>query len=500
MKKANPFTLGLRFKLAVSILLTVIISMAILSLTLLTMIRAELFGRMISQAGQVSSSIERLINIRGKMNLKEGAAHTGRLSLNEVLLPFYDEDLLVGIALYTPDGRELARQGGAFDLPPDGWQKSSDRLDYRLPEEGRSEILIRSALDGTVPPLRLAMVYSLGKLNKVIAFSQLKTIFQLSASAFLIFMFLLFILTIMVINPLKVLSMGIERISQGNLDYRVYLSSGDELGFLAESLNNMVSWLKENEETIHSQLDALKKAHQSTLDAQKKLIAAEKMASLGTLSAGVAHEVGNPLSAVIGYINLLRKGGLSAEDSKDFLDRASNELDRIHHIMLEMLDYARSSSEPASPVELNGIIRYLVANLEKEGVLGHLSVSTDLGADLPKLQGFPHKLEQVFTNLINNAVWATDPEGSLHIKTEIVPDEEDPHRRQVKITFTDDGCGIPEKDINKIFDPFFTTRLGQGGTGLGLAISRRIIEEMGGTISVSCSPDQKTSFIMCLPV
>lgn len=501
MKKARPFSLGLRFKLAISVLLTVLLSMSFLSLTLLTMIRAELFGQVITQAGNLSRSMERFISLDREVAHLPGSHSPAPLYYQQILSLFFEEEQMLGLALFDHRGRLIARQGYHFNLPEKGWLEVAGKPDYQLISEGRPGILASTFLNKLTPPIRLVILFSLDKVNQVIVLSQLRTIFQVSLFALIIFLFLLSIFTFMVINPLKTLKKGIEKITSGNLDYRVDIVNRDELGFLAESFNNMVGTLQENKETIEAQFEELKKAHQSTIVAQTKLIAAEKMASLGTMAAGVAHEVGNPLGAVIGYINLLKKGNLSDEDRADFLSRVSSELDRIHQIMLEMLDYARSTNEPTSAVDINDIIQELVRNLKEENALGHLNITLDLQENIPTLKGFPHKLEQVFTNMIKNAIWATGTSGTLEIKTEsanIIGGDSD--SKQLIIIFRDDGCGILEQNLDKVFDPFFTTRHGQGGTGLGLPISRRIIEEMGGSITVYSVPGKKTSFTITLPV
>ncbi len=500
MTSTRPIFFSLRFKLTVGILLTVLVSMALLSFGLLTMIRSELLGQQLGRASLLARSLERVLRLEASgLLFREGSAREAP-SLEQLLILFLDEEHLLGLGIFDGGGRVVARQGEPFTLPADGWDQGPTGLTYRVAPGGPPSLLVRIDLRGAGAPRRLGLLYSLDNINRVIAYSQIKAVLQVSVSALLLFVFLTVFLSVMVIAPLSILSRGIGRISEGDLEYRVDLVARDELGFLAESLNTMVATLKENRDTITAQLAALRKAHQVTLEAQARLIAAEKMASLGTLAAGVAHEVGNPLGAVIGYIHLLERGDLPPAERADCLRRAAGDLNRIHQIMLELLNYARPPSEPAAPLEINDLLTGLVDNLRREEALEHLRVELVPGDDLPRPHGFPHKLEQVFSNLIRNAVWATAPAGSLVIATAAAPaGGEEGAPREATITFTDDGRGIPEADVERIFDPFFTTRLGQGGTGLGLSISRRIVEEMGGSISVTSRPGQ-TSFVIRLPV
>ncbi len=498
---ASPFLLGLRFKLAVSILLVVLVSMTALSFNLLKTIRSELTGHLLGQAGLLARSMARAFNLQRESGSPPVAELPDIASIQRTLLDFSEEEHLTSLAVYDREGRLLARQGESFDPPREGWRTDREGFEYLVISGVEGKLFARTALGGADPPPRLVMLFSLEKINQAIAFSQMKAIFEISLAALLIFLVLILLLTFMVINPLRTLNRGIEKITAGNLDYRVQVRTADEISFLADSINSMVGTLKENARTIETHLESLRQAHRSTLETQGKLIAAEKLASLGTLSAGVAHEVGNPLGAVIGYMDLLRKGNLCPEENADCLARAAAELDRIHQIMLELLNYARPAAEPFTSLDVNSLVRDLIENLTREGGLENLEVILDLEEDLPRPTGSPRKLEQVFINLIKNAVWATAPAGKLVITSgKEVPKGEAAEKPTVVLTFTDNGRGILENDLGRIFDPFFTTRLGQGGTGLGLAISRRIIEEMGGTITAQSDPGEKTSFTIRLQV
>jgi signal transduction histidine kinase len=501
MKKSKPFSFGLRSKLIINILFVVVVSMWVLSLTILSVIKGELLGQVLTRAGQLSRSIERVITLRGGIGVEERAGSPGTPSIHRILSLFSEEKHLLGLSLHDSQGKTIARQGQPIQQTGQTWRGSPEGHRYMLLEDGSPHILISADLTTQGNPLELRLLFSLEGMNKTMARTRLKVVLQIALSALLILLFLLIILTFLVIRPIKKLSRGIERISEGDLDHRLTLRSMDELGFLAGSYNEMVSRLKKNRETIEAQLESLRKAHRETVEAQSKLIAAEKLASLGTLAAGVAHEVGNPLGAVIGYINLLKKGDLEAAEFAECLEKSSLELHRIHQIMFELLNYARPSREPSSLFDINNLITESVGSMERAGALEHLKVEFRLEDGLPKVTGFPYKLEQVFANLINNAVWATRPEGSLVISTKSTGAAQgEEEEKRVTITFTDCGQGIGEDDVDRIFDPFFTTKLGQGGTGLGLAISRRIIEEMGGSITVESTPGEKTSFIIILPV
>ncbi len=499
MKRAIQPFYGLRFKLSLSILLTVVVFITVMSVTVLSVIRQELLSQMLVRADLLCRSIERLVRVQREFNDVPAGVPLDPDTLQRILGAFSDEDYLLGLALEGPGSQNAIRQGRFFSLPPGGWKAFAGGGDWQTLPGDRSSLIFRRNFLGPSSPLKLHLLFSLDKTQQVIALLQLRTIFQISLAAFLIFLFLLVILTFMVIRPLGTLSRGIEKIAAGNLDHRVEAGGRDELGFLASSFNNMVAALKESRDTIQGQLKSLREAHQATIDAQGKLIAAEKLASLGTLAAGVAHEVGNPLQAITGYIDLLQRGRLSREEEADCLSRAAAEITRIHQIMLELLNYARPSAESSSPLKVNEILCELLDALRREGEMEGMEVGLDLQPDLPHPAGFPHKLEQVFTNLVRNAVWATGHAGRLEVRTRSAGPGED-GRLWLELTFADDGRGIRPEDLKRIYDPFFSTRLGQGGTGLGLAISKRIVEEMDGTITVESAPGRGTTFVIRLPV
>lgn len=498
MKRTGRIYLSLRFKLAFSALLAVLVSMALLSLMLQSTIRSQQLGYMLSDAGRLARSLDRAIRLQREVMPPLSGQGEETPFLLRTLLSFSEEENILGLSLYDTAGREVAHQGRLFRLPEKGWSPGPGGAEYLRLAGSPPMLMVRADMSSSVPPLRLGLLFSLERTNQIIALSQLKAVLQISASALFIFLFLLLILTFMVVNPLKALGRGMERISSGNLDYRVELARRDEFGFVAESFNSMAERLRDNRSTIEQQLAALRDAHHRTIETQQKLIAAEKMASLGTLAAGVAHEVGNPLQAAVGCLDLLSKGGLSDEERRDLLQRASSELTRIHRIMLELLNYARPSPAPAEPLDVNALLTATLEGLRRDGSLEGVEVRLDLEERLPSPSGAPHRLEQVFTNLISNAVWAMGGRGRLAVGSRFVPPGED-DLPGVAVTFTDDGRGISPQEKERIFDPFFTTRLGQGGTGLGLAISRRIIEEMGGRICLESTPGEGSTFTVRLP-
>jgi signal transduction histidine kinase len=477
------FRPGLRLKLAAGVLAAVVISMTVLAVMLLSAARAELTDHLLNRAAMLSRSVERVLTFEGALS----PAGADPEAVQRTLLLFSEEEGLLGIGLFDGQGKAVTARGRLFELPPEGWRAFGPADEHRPAGrlDGETLLLFRHRLGGSGTDLRIGSLWSLGGIERALSLTRTTTVLQVTLSSLLVLTVLFVILTMTVVRPLGRLAAGLGRVAAGDLEATVRISSRDEFGWLAASFNAMTG--------------ALRKSRRETAEAQGRLITAEKMASLGTLAAGVAHEVGNPLAAVVGYIDLLRKGGLTDRERAESLERSASELNRIHRIMRELLDYARPTAEPRSSLDLNDILRRLTASLGREKLTGGMKIDLDLTEGLPRPEGSPHKMEQVFTNLVLNAVWATGGKGTLTVRTSFDSGaQEGPG--QVVITFADDGRGISPDDLSSIFDPFFTTRLGQGGTGLGLSISRRIVEEAGGIITAESPAGGPTVFTIRLPL
>ena len=238
------------------------------------------------------------------------------------------------------------------------------------------------------------------------------------------------------------------------------------------------------------------------------------LAAIGNLAAGIAHEVGNPLAAVSGYVELLKKGGLSPDEQREIITRAASELHRIDAIVREFLDVARPSKKAASPVDPNAVIAETAAFLKAHPAFAGVNTELKLASDIKPVVVDSDKLRQVIMNLMINAAEAMTGSSGLRLITVESAVETRPmegrtgHKplRRVKdragqgteavadekgfviIRVIDTGTGVSEKDASRIFDPFFTTKTGGKGTGLGLFVTQTIIKAYGGEIKVSTGP------------
>jgi hypothetical protein len=348
-----------------------------------------------------------------------------------------------------------------------------------------------------------------------------------------------FLLSRVLVKPIKDLVRLTQKISGGDFSQKIEVTAINEIGQLIGSFNRMVERLKENQESLENYLESLESTNKQLKQAQEELIRTEKLASIGRFAAGVAHEVGNPLGAILGYASILQKEGMDHEESKDYLKRIEKEIDRISRIVRELLDFARPSKFEIKEVEVNKVIESALSLLSYQKNFKNIETQLDLQSDLPMIQGDDSQLSQVFINIILNAIDAMPNGGTLTIQTgtHVVenldvdrlqgiytrrrksdPMESDYSRmrksdplaallkkfsegdRLVKIRISDTGVGIKKEDLENIFDPFFTTKAPDKGTGLGLSISLRIVESLGGEIRVESEVGKGSVFEIYFPV
>ena len=369
----------------------------------------------------------------------------------------------------------------------------------------RTELLLNIAV---VSAAALVLgVASVMLLYGVFEHGAIYTSILVAADVCVLIAFVAYQVEIVILRPLRQSMAAAEAIAEGDLARR--LPSGDtrEMANLASSVNRMTDRLLEE------------RAH---------LVRVEKMASVGRLAAGIAHEIGNPLGVIIGYANVLRTGapGVSAAEAIAGIERESGRIDRI---VRGLLDYARAKPLAQTSVDVNETARAVVDLLTTQGVLKHIQTQLSLAPEPTFVTADRHDLEQAFVNLLLNAADAMHGRGSvtfvvrrttraeLRAGARRVSDAgghplrppsartmrwlEDGRQSDVAmIAIADSGPGIPAEDTERVFEPFFTTKEPGKGTGLGLAIVARAIENCGGTIWVSPAREGGAAFRILLPV
>jgi two-component system NtrC family sensor kinase len=314
-----------------------------------------------------------------------------------------------------------------------------------------------------------------------------------------------------IIRPINRLVRRAEEYKEGETFFLASDTEQDEFGRLSRALNMMLRGLEDNKVKLQAGITSLEKANLELTQAQEEIIRSEKLASIGRLASGVAHEIGNPIGIVLGYLGLLKGNDLKRQERGDIISRIEKEIDRINRTIRNLLDFSRPSKGEVKAVSVHQIIVDMLDILKPQPMMADINVVLDQQAAQDTVLADPDKLKQVFLNIVMNAIDAMEanqPKDESHnkvlaIRTSMVS-ETQPDRREngnrVQIEFTDNGPGIPAEDINKIFDPFYTTKEPGKGTGLGLSVSLRIVEETGGDIKAKSERGEGTTLTVILPL
>jgi two-component system NtrC family sensor kinase len=310
-------------------------------------------------------------------------------------------------------------------------------------------------------------------------------------------------------QPLGDLQDGATRLAAGDLEQPIPVRSRDELGQLAESFNSMMRALRnsrvELEEWGHTLEQKVEEATRELHLAQAEAARGEKLASVGLLAAGIAHELNNPLTGVLTFSTLVRKQMPEGSPEAEDLDLVIQETRRCAGIIRRLLDFAREKAPEKNYADLNQLIEKTVQLIGQSAQAADIEINMDLEASLPTVWIDENLVGQVIMNMLVNAQHAIQGGGRIMIRTRQCGDD----RRKApdaeagsmaEITISDTGCGIPEADLQKIFDPFFTTKGVGKGTGLGLSVSHGTIEAHGGRIEVSSKVGEGSEFRIYLPL
>lgn len=280
-----------------------------------------------------------------------------------------------------------------------------------------------------------------------------------------------------ILRPVRRLVVATERVADGDLSEEIPVNSTDEFGMLTRSFNHMVRSLKE---------------------IQTKLVVSERLISMGKLSAGVAHEIRNPLNAMKGAIAYLQRHRKDDALSMEYTGIVLEEIDRLNRFVTEFLSFARQSNPKRVKASINGLITNVLNLFDEQFRNNAILIDKKLDADIPDFPLDPQQLEQVFINILVNAVDAMPKGGRLMVTTVLQsPDPSIGAGPSVRTRIDDSGTGIEPERIDEIFEPFFSSK--ESGTGLGLPISRGIVEAHGGHLTVSSRKGAGTTVQIVLP-
>jgi len=309
--------------------------------------------------------------------------------------------------------------------------------------------------------------------------------------------------------PLRDLETGAKRLSAGNLEQMIPVRSDDELGQLAASFNAMTAALGNSQMQLrewgHTLEQKVEKRTQELRVAEAETVRTEKLASVGLLAAGIAHELNNPLTGVLTFTTLLRNkmpdGSADAED----LDLVIRETKRCAAIIRRLLDFAREKTPEKQFTDLNQVIEDTARIIERPASFRDIEIAMDLDRELPPVWVDADLIKQVIMNMLVNAQHAIEHEGSITVRSRRSPQPKSPEPGlepvpMVEISIIDTGCGIPEKNLKRIFDPFFTSKEVGKGTGLGLSVSHGIVRAHGGLIEVESTVGKGSTFRIYIPI
>jgi signal transduction histidine kinase len=313
----------------------------------------------------------------------------------------------------------------------------------------------------------------------------------------------------LVLRPLDEIIAAADRIAGGDREKAVVEKGAPEFVRLARAINTLT---------------------QQLIAEQQLVVRVEKMASLGRLAAGVAHEVGNPLGAINGYTHLLRRRLAHDQESIAMVRDLEREVGRVDRIMRGLLDYARPRRVSSSLIAVSESIHRVIDLLTEQQAFAHVQLRLDVAPSLPAVRLDAHALDQVLVNLLLNAAQATPADGQIHVSAHLTSVEHalglgvrrasdrpeismprsaslrlgawrDGARPEalIEIVVADSGPGIPDADLERVFDPFFTTKAPGSGTGLGLAIVARTIEDAGGVTFARRAREGGAAFVVLLP-
>ena len=284
--------------------------------------------------------------------------------------------------------------------------------------------------------------------------------------------------------PLRNLVAASQRLARGDLAANVPTPAVTEFAELAQGFNAMADALRARDEKLRE-------------FTRRKIMESERLAVIGQLAAGVAHELNNPLQGIVAYSHLLRekKGGGGGNGSDGWVEKIVTQADRCSSIVRGLLDFARPRTPVTKPTAIKALVEGCVALVEDQSLFHNIKVVRQFAETVPEVVVDPSLMQQVFMNLIINAAEAMPDGGRLLVTTRL-----DAAERMVEVEFSDTGHGIAQADLERIFDPFFTPKAVGHGTGLGLAISFGIEKEHHGTISVESEPGKGTTFSVRLPL
>jgi len=523
---------SLKFKVGFFLVITLTVVAFLFTFLVVRKSREELLQQAVSHAGQLSEAI---INSTRFAMLENRPSFVGKIVEDVAAEKDIDKVRILsknGTIIHSSDVAEI---GSQVDQEAEACQACHlvEKKRRESPMTGRPRIFTDSdgrRLLGTTAVIRnepscsnggchvhdksqtvlgvLDIVYPLEKIDETIRRNTLSIIglallFVLSAA-----LLVSYLVNRMIYLPLRDLEAGAGRLAAGDLADTIPVRGKDELGQLAASFNSMTRALRKSRGELQDWGRTLEeKVAEATRElqlAQAETARGEKLASVGLLAAGIAHELNSPLTGVLTFSHLVRKQMPDGSPEAEDLDLVIQETRRCATIIRRLLDFAREKTPEKKFSDINQLITETTQLIEQPAQVEDIEIMLNLDASLPAIWIDEDLVKQVLMNIMVNAQHAVEGNGSITISTRYVPDYQSAElgaepAPMVEVSVSDTGCGIPEADLQRIFDPFFTTKGVGKGTGLGLSVSHGPIRAHGGAIEAESTLGQGSEFRVYLP-
>ncbi|MGB8331198.1 MAG: HAMP domain-containing sensor histidine kinase [Polyangiales bacterium] len=451
----RPFGLGLRSQLIVALIVAFGAAFVLLSLVTARLDERENAEEQRTRAAALAQA------------LAAGAGPQGEGLSAESIARMVDTGLVERVEIHG--GKDTLRSWGVLSGEPDATATTDSGVELRVwvPAGGRGDAARRSLF-----------------------------LFYLGLTAATVLLLTYVLLTYFIVRPIDRLQLASERLAAGSLRTSVPVQGAAEVARLAATFNEMAAQLREDRAALQDRLEELERTTSDLTTAQEQLIRSARLAAVGRLSAGVAHEIGNPLAAIRGLLDLMQVGDLDPDEETEFIGRIQRETERIHHTIRDLLDFSRH--EPGrggrieSSADLSEVVSDTVKLIDRQSRFRDIDLTLVLEDGLPRVRGDHERLRQLLLNLLFNAADALGGKGRIEVRASN-------GGGVVQLIVEDDGPGIDRDILDQVFDPFVTTKAAGQGTGLGLAVCHTIVELLGGSIEATNREQGGASFEVRLP-
>jgi signal transduction histidine kinase len=413
-------------------------------------------------------------------------------------------DALQAVCVWGPSGEREVCAGGEACIP-------SMAVPTRPYREGDRRVLgeLERALEVTVPvgdAVVVARVRTDDDADRAAPLVRLVALYMITfALALLTFAY--FALTRLIVRPLEALVHAANRVATGSRFLAVPHAAARELAELGASLGTMTDRRVLEADVLRAKVEELILTTSRLQEAQRQLVRSEQMASVGRLSAGLAHEIGNPLAALLGMEDLLLEGGISPEEQRDFLVRMKKETERINGVIRDLLDFARpegggatSIRVQAAPTDVASVVHDVFSLVKMQKPFKTVRLVVADGSEPANVALSAQRLTQVLLNVVLNAGAAIAAREGGARDADAVTVRVRRRERIARIEVEDTGPGVPASMRERVFEPFVTTKDVGQGTGLGLSVCRGVVEAAGGTIAFDASYEQGARVVIEIPL